>query len=324
MPRNKYQRRRALRPATAAPSLIQNELFQHPVQQPKPTAASSDLGREAARQMRERTNRNTRYIDKPEPTTNKNLLRQAQGRQQAASRSVQRQVFGQQSTSSLKPSGRFTAPSIPSPLRFSGAAVRLNPSVLRGNLLAAGIGIALESAAQPVIGWLAENLARGIYGAGELIVGDTDGITFDQWQQIHDQVRQSVQAKRNRGISPTREEIENEIEVLRQRLVNSGISHSQAKPTSDSGKQVKTPRQPKVTTDKSLVPDLNTTVVSSPPPSEQIPIRSADQTLLWDDRNAEYHQRRVALGDNPTKEEMDAVRDYGLEQHRRYFPYLYQ
>ena len=35
-----------------------------------------------------------------------------------------------------------------------------------------------------------------------------------------------------------------------------------------------------------------------------------------DERNREYLIRRAALGDNPTKEQMDAVVAYGLEQHR--------
>ena len=43
-----------------------------------------------------------------------------------------------------------------------------------------------------------------------------------------------------------------------------------------------------------------------------------------DERNREYLIRRAALGDNPTKEEMNAVMAYGLEQHRINFPHLYQ
>ena len=42
-----------------------------------------------------------------------------------------------------------------------------------------------------------------------------------------------------------------------------------------------------------------------------------------DERNREYLIRRAALGDNPTKEEMDAVVAYGLAQHRINFPELY-
>ena len=42
-----------------------------------------------------------------------------------------------------------------------------------------------------------------------------------------------------------------------------------------------------------------------------------------DERNREYLIRRAALGDNPTKEQMDAVVAYGLQQHRINFPHLY-
>ena len=42
-----------------------------------------------------------------------------------------------------------------------------------------------------------------------------------------------------------------------------------------------------------------------------------------DERNREYLIRRAALGDNPTQEEMRAVVEYGLEQHRLNFPHLY-
>ena len=43
-----------------------------------------------------------------------------------------------------------------------------------------------------------------------------------------------------------------------------------------------------------------------------------------DEHNREYLIRRAALGDNPTQEGMDAVVEYGLEQHRIHFPHLYQ
>ena len=42
-----------------------------------------------------------------------------------------------------------------------------------------------------------------------------------------------------------------------------------------------------------------------------------------DERNSEYLIRRAALSDNPSQEEMRAVVEYGLEQHRINFPYLY-
>ena len=42
-----------------------------------------------------------------------------------------------------------------------------------------------------------------------------------------------------------------------------------------------------------------------------------------DERNHEYLIRRAALGDNPTQDEMRAVVEYGLQQHRLNFPHLY-
>ena len=42
-----------------------------------------------------------------------------------------------------------------------------------------------------------------------------------------------------------------------------------------------------------------------------------------DKRNREYLIRRAALGDNPSQEEMRAVVEYGLQQHRLNFPNLY-
>ena len=43
-----------------------------------------------------------------------------------------------------------------------------------------------------------------------------------------------------------------------------------------------------------------------------------------DERNREYLIRRAALGDNPTQEEMNTIVAYGLEQHKKNFPHLYQ
>ena len=59
-------------------------------------------------------------------------------------------------------------------------------------------------------------------------------------------------------------------------------------------------------------------------PKVAMPVEVETQTQpQFDERNREYQIRRAALGDNPTKEEMDAVVAYGLEQHRINFPHLY-
>ena len=60
--------------------------------------------------------------------------------------------------------------------------------------------------------------------------------------------------------------------------------------------------------------------------AEQMPRhipRAHSQASRAETRNREYKIRRVALGDNPTQEEMEAVVAYGLEQHRKNFPELY-
>ena len=345
MPRNKYQRRRGMRPSTTAPSAVQTELFQHPVQQPTNSSSSSDVGREAARQLKENQNPNTRFIDKPDPTSNKNLLRQAQNRQQAAMGSVQRQVLGDNVNTSLKPSGAYPAPSVPVPPRqlqlvAQGGGIRLGFAPTVGaNLLAAGAAAAVEEAAQPLIGWLAEKLARGLYEGKELITGDTDGVTFDEMQDIFSQVKQNIEMQRQQGNPPTAEEIEAQIEKLRQKVAGINKPHSRfGKPDSQSLlsqfsepqlRQVRSAatleekdelltqfKKQNLEAQQSTPAQLDTSLPAVTPEPEEKP--------FVDERNREYQIRRAALGDNPTKEEMDAVRDFGLEQHRENFPNLRQ
>ena len=294
MPRNKYQRRRGMRPSTTAPSAVQSELIQHPVQQPHSSTSSADVGREAARQLRERSNPNTRFIDKPDATTNKNVLRDAQNRQQAASSSVQRQVLGEASTASLKPSGRYSAPPVPPrqtmQLVAKGGSSRVAPVPALGANIAAGVAAyAIERAAQPALEYLGEKLARGLYSGYEAIFGDTDGMTFDELQAHHRQIEQEYLAR-----------------IQRQE------------------KTVAKPSPPKVKRQRSEAPQL-TTQLEQAEPQLVSAVEVENQTApLVDDRNLEYHRRRLALGDNATKGEMDAVRDYGLELHRKQFPTLYR
>ena len=295
MSRNKYQRRRGLRPSTTAPSAVQSELFQHPVQQPHSSTSSADVGREAARQLRETSNPNTRFIDKPDATTNKNILRDVQNRQQAASRSVQRQVLGEASTASLKPSGRYSAPPVPPrqtmQLVAKGGSIRLAPLPALGANIAAGVAAyAIERAAQPAIEYLGEKLARGLYSGYEAVFGDTDGMTFDELQAHHRQIEQEYLAR----IQGQTNEESNSPEV----------SSPLNKPVLEA--PVSTPESPVIQ------------------PKVATPVEVEKQTQpQFDERNREYQIRRAALGDNPTKEEMDAVVAYGLEQHRINFPHLY-
>ena len=50
------------------------------------------------------------------------------------------------------------------------------------------------------------------------------------------------------------------------------------------------------------------------------PLETHSPSPQDDERNREYLIRRAALGDNPTKEQMDAVVAYGLQQHSLYLP----
>jgi len=293
MPRNKYQRRRGMRPSTTAASAAQTELIQGAVQQPHSSSSSADVGREAARQLRERRNPNTRFIDKPDATTNKNRLRQAQARQNAASRSVQRQVLGEASTASLKPSGRYAAPSVPPrptmQLVAKGGSMRLMPVPAIGANIAAGVAAyAIERAAQPALEYLGEKLARGLYSGYEAIFGDTDGMTFDELQAHHRMIEQEY------------------LQRLQQQ--EETITQQTSSPANKQLSQVQVQTaQPE--------PEVRQEASTTEPVIQASP--------AFDERNLEYHRRRLALGDNPTKEQMDAVRDYGLEQHRNAFPNLY-
>ena len=295
MPRNKYQRRRGIRPSTTAASAAQTELIQGAVQLPHSSTSSADVGREAARQLRESSNPNTRFIDKPDATTNKNVLRDAYNRQQAASRSVQRQVLGDASTASLKPSGRYSAPSVPPrttmQLVAKGGSMRLMPVPAIGANIAAGVAAyAIERAAQPALEYLGEKLARGLYNGYEAIFGDTDGMTFDELQEHHRKIEQEY------------------------------LMRTQRQETEDLNPPEATPALNK--------PLLEAPVTTPKPPVNQpklaTPVEVEKQTQpQFDKRNREYQIRRAALGENPTKEQMDAVVAYGLEQHRINFPHLY-
>ena len=161
-----------------------------------------------------------------------------------------------------------------------------------GANIAAGVAAyAIERAAQPALEYLGEKLARGLYSGYEAIFGDTDGMTFDELQAHHRQIEQEyltrIQGQTNEGLNPPE--------------VSSPLNKPvlEALPT--------TPKPPVIQ------------------PKVAMPVEVEKQTQpQFDERNREYQIRRAALGDNPTKEEMDAVVSYGLEQHRINFPHLYQ
>ena len=337
MPRNKYQRRRGMRPSTTAASAAQTELIQGAVQQPHSSTSSTDVGREAARQLRERSNPNTMFIDKPDATSNKNVLRDAYNRQQAASRSVQRQVLGEASTASLKPSGRYSAPSVPPrttmQLVAKGGAIRLMPVPAMGANIAAGVAAyAIEQAAQPALEYLGEKLAKGLYAGKEFLFGDDDGVTFDEWQKIFNTVKQDVQMKRQQGQEPTPDYVQGEIERLRQQIANIN------KPTPRFGRgreslldqfsdaqMLQLSQAPTLEQKDELLTQFKAQNLEAQESKRELSAtKPIQEEPVVEEVPTEYQIRRAALGSNPTKEEIAAVLAYGLEQHRINFPHLYE
>ena len=157
-------------------------------------------------------------------------------------------------------------------------------------------------------------------------------------QDIFSQVKQNVEMQRQQGNPPTAEEIEAQIEELRQKVAGINKPHSRfGKPDSQSLlsqfsepqlRQVRSAatleekdelltqfKKQNLEAEAAIPEQLDTSLPAATPQPVQKPI--------LDERNREYQIRRAALGDNPTKEEMLAVVAYGLQQHRLHFPHLY-
>ena len=299
MPKNKYQRRRTLREPTF-PLPNNNEPFQGAIQQP--TSQSTDMGREDARQIRERNNPNTRYIDKPTPTTSKNALRDAAARQQAMQRNAQRQVLGERVIPQVQPRGRFVAPSVPSsPLVFKGGSVHFQPT-MRGNLLTAVAGVATDMLVQPIGDAVFDNLLSPLT---EALTG-APAMTMEE-------IRRQEELR-----------IKNEQEVALMDAKNERFYQqqlAQERMPIGEGDAPDAPILPPMPSE-SLVSASQEQSLSIPSSQQRVP--NAPHSSSEDSRNRVYQIRRTALGDNPTQEEMDSVRDYGLEQHRKNFPHLYR
>ena len=155
MSTNKYRRRRAMRTPTAG-TKYQNEPIQAPLQKVEQSSSFNDLGREDARRIAEQNNPNTRYVDKPTATMSKRQLSDAMSRQQALIGDAQRQVLGRKAVPKLKPSGSFSAPSVPqSQLVFKGGSVRFQP---RANLVTAVAGVASQMLVEPLSDAISDNI----------------------------------------------------------------------------------------------------------------------------------------------------------------------
>ena len=289
MHKNKYQKRRGLRPSTSAASATQQELFQGPIQQPSGSQISNDLGRETARQLRENANPNTRFIDKPTPTTNKNLLNEVSTRQQSMISDAQQQAFSKGNTAQSKPK----AP--PSNLVFKGGGVRYQP-VMRANLLTAVAGIAADALVEPLADVISDNVIHPLISA----VTGRDFLTVDELRR-----REAMRIKDNAEVAAN----DAYNEAQRQRRLQA------AQVPIGVGEAPDAPVLP--------MPSSEAIVEVAEQMPRHMP-RAHSQASRADTRNREYKIRRAALGDNPTQEEVDAVVAYGLEQHRINFPGLYQ
>ena len=295
-----------MRPSTSAASATQQELIQGPIQQPSGAQLSNDLGRETARQLRENANPNTRFIDKPTPTTDTNLLRQAARRQQSMIRDAQQQAFSKRRAPQVKPAGKFVAPSVPtSNLVFKGGGVRFQPS-MRGNLLTAVAGVAAELLVGPVADVISDYVIHPMIGT---VLG-----------------KDIPSAEELRRIETMKKEIELK-DAENERLYQQKLDEAQL-PIIEG----EAPLPPVLPEPASYA----STAAPSPYPhrsngevnlgSSQSHLSGASKTHSRSQvaPNREYKIRRAALGDNPTQEEMDAVVAYGLAQHRKNFPQLYK
>ena len=307
MHKNKYQKRRGMRPSTSAASATQQELIQGPIQQPSGAQLSTDLGRETARQVRENANPNTRFIDKPTPTTDRNLLRQASERQQSMIRDAQQQAFSKRNVPQVKPGGRYAAPSVPtSNLVFKGGGVRFQPT-MRGNLFTGLAGVAAELLVEPAADVISNYLINPVIGT---VLG-----------------KDIPSAEELRRIQTMKKEIElrdAENERLYQQKLNEAqlpIIEGEAplppalpEPASYASRAAPSPYPHRSNSEVNLGSSQSHLGGAS---------KAHSQASDSETRNREYKIRRAALGDNPTKEEMDAVVAYGLAQHRKNFPHLY-
>ena len=262
-----------------------------PLQKVDKTPSFDALGREDARRIAEQNNPNTRYIDKPTATTSKRQLSDGMSRQQAVIRSAQRQVLGSNAVPQLKPSGSFAAPSVPPKpqLVFKGGSVHFQP---RANLVTAVAGIASQMLVEPLSDAISDNIIFPLMEkalARDIPSAAEIRRLQQQAKQPPEQVRSSRDAA---GEEPSHALAEAPVPSLN---------------AIDDAEQAIEDSAPL----RAIVEEAPMLQPHSPAPQD-------------DERNREYLIRRAALGDNPTQDEMRAVVEYGLQQHRINFPHLYQ
>ena len=220
-------------------------------------------------------------------------------------RDAQQQAFGNRNVPQVKPGGRYAAPSIPtSNLVFQGGGVRFQPT-MRGNLLTAVAGVAAELLVEPVAEVISDYVIHPMIGA---VLG-----------------RDIPPVEELRHIQTMKKEIELR-DAENERLNKQKIEEAQLP-------IIKGEAPPPLALPERAL--YASTAAPSPFPhrsnsevnlgSSQSHLSGASKTHSRSevDPNREYKIRQAALGDNPTKEEMDAVVAYGLAQHRKNFSHLY-
>ena len=221
-------------------------------------------------------------------TTSKRQLSDAMSRQQAVIRNAQRQVLGSNAVPQLKPSGTFAAPSVPPQpqLVFKGGSVHFQP---RANLVTAVAGVASQMLVEPLSDAISDNI---IFPLMEKALGRELPTTSEirRRQQLEEQNRQQVRTTKDAVV-----------DALPQTSLEATVMPLNPIDDVDVPIEDSTPLE-------AIVEGVEE--AHSPSPED-------------DERNREYLIRRAALGDNPSQEEMRAVVEYGLQQHRLNFPHLY-
>jgi hypothetical protein len=200
---------------------------------------------------------------------------------------IERQVLGSKAVTPMNPSGKFLAPSVPSQssLVFKGGAVHFQ-SQLRANLITAVAGVASQLLVEPLSDAISDNI---IFPLMERALG-RDIPSAAEIRRLQQQGEQVPVVK--------------DVEVDALPETSPEASSMPLNPIDDVYVLNK---------DSTPLEVIMEGVEETDSPSPQD-----------DERNREYLIRRSALGDNPTQEEMDAVVDYGLEQHRINFPEMYK
>ena len=209
-------------------------------------------------------------------------------RQQAVIRNAQRKVLGSNAVPQLKPSGTFAAPSVPPQLVFKSGSVHFQP---RANLVTAVAGAASQMLVEPLSDVISDNI---IFPLMEKALG-RDIPTSAEIRQ-----RQELERQNQQQVDSTKDVAR---DVLLQTSLNASVSPLNPADDAVQTFENSTPLEANVEEAPILQPH-------SPSPAD-------------DERNREYLIRRAALGDNPTQEELRAVVEYGLQQHRLNFPHLY-